>query len=166
MRVIFRARFQGPTGALNPLNLNMALLTMTVDVFAKSQGKWFARANGMQMKLFQEPTHGCMKDAVTACFEKQLSPWQLCNHDGEPLDPDYVVETPEGNFSMREVTHCGSRNPEHSRPTKTGPNYFIVACGTEAHASLIRSYRSAHPPVCKECRKEWEKTKPEERLKA
>lgn len=166
MRVIFRAEFQGPKGPLNPLNLGMSRLVMKVDVFRKGD-KWLAKSNGNPLKLSPEPTHGCAKDAVDAAFEKRLTPWIMCHaEDGLPLDPDYIEETPDGKFSAREVTHCGSRKPEDCKPTAKGPNYYRAACGEEVHAALIRSFRAPHPPLCKECRKEWEKTPAEERFKS
>lgn len=166
--MIFRATFQGPKkyGPLNLMGAGLSKTTMTVDV-CREGTHWYGRANKNKLKLSGEPTHGCAKDAVEAAFDKRLTPWTLCNaQDGLPLDPDYVSETPEGKFDMREVTHCGSRDPEKCKPTPRGPNYFYAACGVECHAHLIRSFRAAHPPLCKECRIEWAKTPENERFKS
>lgn len=165
MRVIFRAEFQGPRpfGPLNLIGANLARVTMTVDILRKGD-RWIAKSNGHALKLETQGTHGSMKDVVAECFDAQLSKWTLCDAEGKALEPDYVNENPQGEFSMREVTHCGSRRPEDSAPTPTGPNYFRAACGQEVHAALLRSFRAARPPLCKECRKEWEKTPQEERF--
>jgi hypothetical protein len=162
LRVIFRAQFQGPKGPLNALGLNLKNIVMQVDIFRKGD-KWLAKSNGNPLKLQPEPTHGCAKDAVAACFTEQLSKWVLCDSEGVAIDPDHVEETPDGKFSMREVTHVGHKT--QLQHTTNGPNYYITACGQEAHVNLIKSYRSQHPPLCKECRKEWEKTPAEERFK-
>ena len=172
MRVTFRAQFQGPKSLLNPLGMNCTRLQTTVEIFRKADN-WLARETASKnvLKLQSEPTHGAMKDTVAANFETQLSAWSMFDSDGGPLDPNMVEEDPQGNFTARELTHVGAiANAGVTGPLKRiaermGANYFQTACGITVHVTQIRSVRGKHPPTCQECRKTWEKTPEEQRLK-
>jgi hypothetical protein len=158
MRVTFRAQFSGPKTTFSFRNVP----PVTVEVFRQGD-KWKAReaTSKNPFKFFDCATHGTMKDTVAENFEKQLSPWAMFDTDGKQLDPDHVEEDSKGNFEAKLITHVGrALNAQGT----SGANYFYAACGIEVHVRQLRSTRGQAPPDCKACRKEWEKTKPEERL--
>jgi hypothetical protein len=166
MRVTFRAQFQGRTGALATPGFTFKNPPVeNVEIFRKGT-KWFAREATTKhaYKLSDGPTHGTLKDIVTNAFKCQLSKWTMHDTDGKLIDPDSVSEDPEGNFTLKELTHVGLTGPQAQG--KSGPNYFNTACGIEVHVRQLRSTRGHNPPDCKICRETWAKTPEQERLKA
>lgn len=163
MRVIFRADFQGRKGELETGFKFPNPPVEHIEVIRKAD-KWLARVGKIELaKLGTQPSYSAMQQRVEDAFEAQLSKWLLCDTDGKPLDLDSVDEDPNGNFTWRELTHVGVIGA--NAQGQTGPNYFNTVCGIEVHVSKIKSVRSKNPPSCQACRREWDKTKPEDRFK-
>lgn len=166
MRVTFRAQFKGPIGKLNPSNWKIPNpAPMTVEVFrrgTKAPITWHARECDTRRKielaaLGSGPTHGTMKDTVAAAFQAQVSPWALYDTDGNPLDPDLIEETPDGEFQRKVVTHVGATPQPDTLPVNSWQTY----CGIIVKAHEIRGKRGDVAPLCPECRKEYDRYKQE-----
>jgi hypothetical protein len=103
MRVTFRGSFQRRKGLLQTNGFTFKNPPVeTVEVFRKG-AKWFAR-EARSKNLYPLPdgaTHGTMKDTVADSFDKQVEPWRMFDLEGNQIDPDSVIETPEGDFSAK-----------------------------------------------------------------
>jgi hypothetical protein len=164
MRVTFRAQFSSPIGVLNPTGWKASKpFPFTIEV-RRHGTNWMAwtldrhqKPYGALDRLGHAPTHGTMKDLVTQVFEHQHSEWSMFDSDGKLLDPDTILEDPQGNFSKRIFTHL----PDLDK-TSTGPGpYFRTHCGLTEHSRQLRSRKGQTPPDCKQCKAEWERLKRE-----
>ncbi len=165
MKVTFRAEFAGPKGALNPagFKFSAAAAPTSIEIFDYA-GKWYAgvapATKATAYKLEAQPTHGCARDMVAACFERQVSAWRMFDPaTNQYIDPDSVVENPQGKFAKKVLTHI-ARADQNGMPG----NYFKTECGETVHAHQIRSKRGETPPDCPGCKTAWEQHRKEARI--
>jgi hypothetical protein len=159
VRVAFRATFRGlKTPGFKFPNPPPSI----VEVF-RAKGRWLAREATSKnvFKFGEAPTHGTMKDLVAEKFEKQEGKWEPYDVDGNPLDRASFTEDPAGNFTAVDLTHVSGIGQTQTEKS----NYFKTFCGQVVFVKNLVSTRGQKPPTCKECKPEWEKVKPEDRLK-
>jgi hypothetical protein len=165
IRVTYRALFQQPQGALNPLGMRFSA-HVAVEVFGAGD-KWQAReiTGHIFTRLGKFASSEYAKREVVAAFETQLQPWQMWGT--VPSDGKTALAVERMLIPGEEIVHCGGdkwgwREPEdftHIMNGKTQGNARIppTACGLTLPAKCFINNLANVEPTCRGCAEIWER---------
>lgn len=175
IKVTYRALFEQPQGALNPMGLKMPG-DFTVEIFGGGE-RWYARPLDYIMnsttrgpvykKLnhFTSPIQGMA--TVEQAFEKRTQPWQLwgvppaeCVPDAQIgherlLLPEEVCDLGNGKMGFRtaeDYTHI-----LHAPTIPYAAHMPPAACGAKVDAKCFLNNRVNVEPSCTACAEIWRK---------
>lgn len=168
IKVTYRAVFQQPIGALNPMGLKIPG-DFPVELYAFGE-RWRARsiANGNRNvydKLVPFSTIAHAKSETERAFERQSQAWQMWGNvpgDGNSaltvermLEPDEIYIAPEGKVYLKQAedyTHI-----IHAPSIPPGARIPPAACGAQVNAKCFISTKANVEPSCKACAEVWRK---------
>lgn len=166
IKVSFRAVFEQPIGALNPMGLKLPG-PVAVEL-SKTGAMWtaYSIASAKRQpfdKLYKFTGLEGGKNNVQSSFKTMLQPWQPW---GKP--PGEFVERPLEAWEFQALTgaHEGSflwRDPEdythilHGHAMEKGDRLPSAACGQKVKAEAFINTRANVEPSCKGCAEIWKK---------
>jgi hypothetical protein len=151
IRPTYRAQFQQPLGALNPLGVKLSS-PIDVELFEEKAKSWRARRPGTK-SLFDIPAHAdldTLRDQMTPqYFASQLTQWRVF-YNGQMLQHcDYRTAT-DGRvylYEPEDFTHIG-----HPEGGGTDRKKGLAACGGMFAYDKFASTVQGSPPSCAVCR--------------
>jgi hypothetical protein len=161
IRITYRAMFEQPTGALNPLNLKLPG-RFPVEIFGNGE-QWKAREIASPRRVvyerlsrFTSPDAG--KQIVEASFTRKVEDWQMWGT--EPVEPGGEVKDERimipgvdlvdlggnawGYYMPADRTHISTSGP---RTDSTA----TAACGATVSFKIVVSTRANVEPTCPKC---------------
>jgi len=168
LRVSFRAVFEQPIGALNPMGARLPG-PQAVEIFGNA-GKWQAREiatprRQVYTKLgkFASLTHA--QSEVAGAFEKQLQPWQpwgTVPADGRTALTEERMLTPYDFVDCGDSTFALMQDEDrthiiHAPTVPAGARIPPAACGAQVNAKCFINTRANIEPTCRGCAEVWRK---------
>jgi hypothetical protein len=168
IKVTYRAIFEQPIGALNPMGLKLSG-DVPVEVFHTSGG-WQARAISRIPSAFTRLgkflNANIAKSEVANAFDHQVRDWQLWGivpvpRTGEVvteermLSPDEIIIDIHGKAFFKQAedyTHI-----IHAQTIPPGARIPPAACGAQVNGKCFISTKANVEPSCKGCAEVWKK---------
>jgi hypothetical protein len=161
IKVTYRAIFEQPIGALNPMGLKLPGLC-PVEIFGQGE-KWQAREIGspgraIYTKLYKSTTPIQGMACVEQAFERRIEPWQIWGTPpGEShermLIADEIVDVGGGRMAWKDpedYTHI-----IHAQTIPPGARIPPAACGAQVNTKCFISTKANVEPSCKGCAEVW-----------
>lgn len=168
IKVTFRAVFENPIGALNPMGLKIPG-PQPVEIFGQGE-RWQVRAISSprrqvfeKLGRFSSVEHA--KSGLSEVFEKMLEPWQLWGTVAGDGDRSLAVErilTPYDVVSLGNGKWA-ALDPEdrthiiHAQTIPPGAKIPPAACGASVNAKCFISTKANIEPSCRGCAEVWRK---------
>lgn len=166
IKVTYRAVFQQPQGALNPLGVRIAA-HVPVEVFQRGQTWQACEISGHNVftRLGRFNTAAQAREGVAGAFETMVQHWQLwgippmeCVPDAQIgkerlLLPSEVCDLGNGKMGFRtaeDYTHI-----LHAQSIPPGAKVPPAACGAKVDAKCFISTKANVEPSCKPCAEVW-----------
>ena len=164
IKVTYRAVFQQPQGALNPLGMRIAA-HVPVEVFQRGTSWQACEISGRNVftRLGKFGSASGARDRVAGAFEAQVQDWQIWGTvpgDGSTelaverlLLPSEVCDLGNGKMGFRtaeDYTHI-----LHAPTIPPGAHMPPAACGAKVDAKCFINNRANVEPSCKACAEIW-----------
>jgi hypothetical protein len=161
IKVTYRAVFEQPKGALNPMNLNLPA-PMPVELF-QAGATWKARSvlTGAEFNRFEKfasKAHG--QSTIESSFERQITPWEMWGKPPDEIEPRELLP--------KEIHQCADgqvfwKQPEdftHILHAPTIPYTAKIppaACGAKVNVKCFIDNRANVEPTCEPCAEIWKR---------
>lgn len=161
IKVSYRAEFEQPTGALNPMGMKLPGL-QRVEIF-QTGATWKARsiATGQiytRLEKFASRTHA--QSNLEANFERRLTEWEIWGKPPEEAEPRKLLPkeiriASDGQVFWRQAedfTHI-----LHAPNIPPGAHVPPAACGAKVNVKCFISTKANIEPTCEPCAEIWRK---------
>lgn len=152
IKVVYRATFRQPKGALNKLGVRVAC---PVGVEARQIGDaWTAcRPDARTLTVFEEiprqPSFASLRGSVEQLFEERLSDWKMCSPDGSELVQTSLRITDAGVFELEPEDYTHIQRPGAASSNR---KLAVAMCGREfKHQAFASTLEHSAPPTCEAC---------------
>ena len=168
IKVTFRAVFQAPIGALNPMGLRIPG-PQPVEIFGQGE-RWQVREISSprrqvfeKLGRFASVEHA--KSALNESFAKMLEPWQLWGTVAGDGDRSLAVERILTSYDVVSLGNgkWAALDPEdrthiiHAQTIPPGARIPPAACGASVNAKCFISTKANIEPSCRGCADVWRK---------
>ena len=150
LKVVYRALFRQPIGALNKLG---AKITCPVPVEARPVADAWIAAAPNSTAVFEAIPRAASADSLKASvaeyFEEKLSDWVMLLPDGtQPVMTSLVIRD-GAVFQMEPEDYTHIQNSQRPPSSK---NLAYALCGGEfRHVKFASTLENAPPPTCEIC---------------